>query len=113
VHEDARIDRLVRQLRKLEDVVEIGLFGRAHDAFGAMAAHLVGDENDGGRPRAEREGYEYGEWSSDACEALRTGLARREDNPNRRIRPEARGDFPRDFYGRSRCALVPAATPTP
>jgi len=41
VHEDARIDQVVRQLRKLEDVVEVGPAPGGHDAFGSVAGYLV------------------------------------------------------------------------
>ena len=41
VHEDARIDQVVSQLRKLEDVIEIGPMNGGHEAFAAMARHLV------------------------------------------------------------------------
>jgi acetolactate synthase-1/3 small subunit len=41
VHEDERIEQVVRQLRKLEDVVEIGPMADGHDAFAAVAGHLV------------------------------------------------------------------------
>jgi acetolactate synthase-1/3 small subunit len=41
VHEDARIEQVVRQLRKLEDVIEIGPMDEGHDAFAAMARYLV------------------------------------------------------------------------
>src|SRR5712675_2646074 len=33
VHEDERIEQVVRQLRKLEDVVEVGPLPGGHDAF--------------------------------------------------------------------------------
>jgi acetolactate synthase-1/3 small subunit len=41
VHEDDRLDQVVRQLRKLEDVVEVGPLPGGHDAFDAAALHLV------------------------------------------------------------------------
>ena len=41
VHEDARIEQVVRQLRKLEDVIEVGPMEGGHDAFAAMARHLA------------------------------------------------------------------------
>lgn len=41
VHEDERIEQVVRQLRKLEDVVEVGPMPGGHDAFAGVAGHLV------------------------------------------------------------------------
>jgi acetolactate synthase-1/3 small subunit len=41
VHEDDRIEQVVRQLRKLEDVVEVGPLLGGHDAFDTAAVHLV------------------------------------------------------------------------
>ena len=41
VHEDERIDQVVRQLRKLEDVVEVRPMPGGHDAFADVAEHLV------------------------------------------------------------------------
>jgi acetolactate synthase-1/3 small subunit len=41
VHEDDRIEQVVRQLRKLEDVVEVGLMPGGHDAFDSVAGYLV------------------------------------------------------------------------
>ena len=41
VHEDDRIEQVVRQLRKLEDVVEVGPLPGGHDAFVTAALHLV------------------------------------------------------------------------
>ena len=41
VHEDDRIEQVVRQLRKLEDVVEVGPLPGGHDAFETAAVHLV------------------------------------------------------------------------
>jgi len=41
VHEDERIEQVVRQLRKLEDVVEVGPLPGGHDAFETAAVHLV------------------------------------------------------------------------
>ena len=41
VHEDDRIEQVVRQLRKLEDVVEVGPLPGGHDAFETAAPHLV------------------------------------------------------------------------
>jgi acetolactate synthase-1/3 small subunit len=41
VHEDDRIEQVVRQLRKLEDVIEVGPAPGGHDAFTAVAGHLV------------------------------------------------------------------------
>ena len=41
VHEDDRIDQVVLQLRKLEDVVEVGPLPGGHDAFETAAPHLV------------------------------------------------------------------------
>ena len=41
VHEDERIEQVVRQLRKLEDVVDVGPMPGGHDAFAALAGHLV------------------------------------------------------------------------
>ena len=40
VHEDDRIEQVVRQLRKLEDVIEVGPMGGGHAAFAAVAAHV-------------------------------------------------------------------------
>jgi len=44
--------------------------------------------------------------SREACEGMRAEMVRRESNPNRRVRPEVEGEFPRDFYAHTRCALV-------
>jgi acetolactate synthase-1/3 small subunit len=41
VHEDERIEQVLRQLRKLEDVVEVEPMDGGHDAFTAVAEHLV------------------------------------------------------------------------
>ena len=41
VHEDDRIEQVVRQLRKLEDVVEVGPMAGGHEAFAAVACLLV------------------------------------------------------------------------
>jgi acetolactate synthase-1/3 small subunit len=41
VHEDQRLEQLVRQLRKLEDVLEIHRDPAAHGAFAAVARHVV------------------------------------------------------------------------
>ena len=41
VHEDDRIEQVVRQLRKLEDVVEVAPLPGGHDAFETAALHLV------------------------------------------------------------------------
>ena len=41
VHEDERIEQVVRQLRKLEDVVEVGPLLDGHEAFERAATHLV------------------------------------------------------------------------
>ena len=41
VHEDDRIEQVVRQLRKLEDVMEVGPMGGGHAAFAAVAGHLT------------------------------------------------------------------------
>lgn len=41
VHEDDRIEQVVRQLRKLEDVVEVGPRPGGHLAFSTVAEHLV------------------------------------------------------------------------
>jgi acetolactate synthase I/III small subunit len=41
VHEDDRLEQVVRQLRKLEDVVEVGPLPDGHDAFETAAVHLV------------------------------------------------------------------------
>jgi len=41
VHEDDRIEQVVRQLRKLEDVVEVGPMPSGHDAFDSVAGYLV------------------------------------------------------------------------
>jgi acetolactate synthase I/III small subunit len=41
VHEDDRLEQVVRQLRKLEDVVEVGPLPGGHDAFETAARHLV------------------------------------------------------------------------
>jgi acetolactate synthase-1/3 small subunit len=41
VHEDDRIEQVVRQLRKLEDVVEVGPVPDGHAAFDMAAVHVV------------------------------------------------------------------------
>ena len=41
VNEDARLDQVVRQLAKLEDVVEVGPLPGGHRAFETAAPHLV------------------------------------------------------------------------
>jgi acetolactate synthase-1/3 small subunit len=41
VHEDERIEQVLRQLRKLEDVMEVVPMDDGHDAFAAVAEHLV------------------------------------------------------------------------
>jgi acetolactate synthase I/III small subunit len=41
VHEDDRLEQMVRQLRKLEDVVEVAPLPSGHDAFDTVAVHLV------------------------------------------------------------------------
>ena len=41
VHEDDRLEQVVRQLRKLEDVVEVSPLPGGHDAFVTAALHLV------------------------------------------------------------------------
>lgn len=41
VHEDDRIEQVVRQLAKLEDVIEVAPAPGGHDAFDALAGHLV------------------------------------------------------------------------
>ena len=41
VHEDDRLEQVVRQLRKLEDVVDVGPLPGGHDAFDTVAVHLV------------------------------------------------------------------------
>ena len=41
VHEDDRIEQVVRQLRKLEDVVEVGPMSDGNDAFDSVAGYLV------------------------------------------------------------------------
>jgi acetolactate synthase-1/3 small subunit len=41
VHEDQRLEQLMRQLRKLEDVLEIHRDPGAHVAFAAVARHVV------------------------------------------------------------------------
>jgi acetolactate synthase-1/3 small subunit len=41
VHEDERIEQVVRQLRKLEDVMDVGPMPGGHDAFGALRGHLA------------------------------------------------------------------------
>jgi acetolactate synthase I/III small subunit len=41
VHEDERIEQVTRQLRKLEDVLEVGAMPRGHDAFAELRRHLV------------------------------------------------------------------------
>jgi acetolactate synthase-1/3 small subunit len=40
VNEDERLEQLIRQLRKLEDVIEIQRAPQAHAAFAAVASHL-------------------------------------------------------------------------
>jgi acetolactate synthase-1/3 small subunit len=39
VHEDDRIEQVMRQLRKLEDVLEVGPAADGHEAFVALARH--------------------------------------------------------------------------
>jgi acetolactate synthase-1/3 small subunit len=41
VHEDERIEQVVRQLRKLEDVMEVGPMDGGHAAFAAVGSHLT------------------------------------------------------------------------
>jgi acetolactate synthase-1/3 small subunit len=41
VREDERIEQLVRQLRKLEDVLEVAPMARGHEAFAQVAEHLT------------------------------------------------------------------------
>jgi acetolactate synthase-1/3 small subunit len=41
VHEDDPIEQVVRQLRKLEDVMEVAPMPGGHDAFADVAAHLA------------------------------------------------------------------------
>ena len=41
VHEDDPIEQVVRQLRKLEDVIEVAPAPGGHDAFADVAAHLA------------------------------------------------------------------------
>ena len=41
VHEDERIEQVVRQLRKLEDVLEVAPMPSGHGAFADVARHLV------------------------------------------------------------------------
>ena len=41
VHEDGRIEQVVRKLRKLEDLVEVGPMPGGLDAFAKVAGHLV------------------------------------------------------------------------
>ena len=41
VHEDERIEQVVRQLRKLEDVVEVAPVASGHRTFAAIAAALA------------------------------------------------------------------------
>jgi acetolactate synthase I/III small subunit len=41
VHEDDRIEQVVRQLAKLEDVIEVEPTPGGHDAFASVAGHLV------------------------------------------------------------------------
>jgi acetolactate synthase-1/3 small subunit len=41
VHEDDPIEQVVRQLRKLEDVMEVAHMPAGHDAFTDAAAHLA------------------------------------------------------------------------
>ena len=41
VHEDERIEQVVRQLRKLEDVIEVGPMDGGHAAFAAVGGHLT------------------------------------------------------------------------
>ena len=41
VREDERIEQVVRQLRKLEDVVDVGPMAGGHAAFAAVSGHLV------------------------------------------------------------------------
>ena len=41
VHEDERVEQLVRQLRKLEDVIEVAPLPDGRAAFDSAARHLV------------------------------------------------------------------------
>lgn len=41
VHDDARLEQLIRQLRKLEDVLDIERAGEARAAFVAAERHLA------------------------------------------------------------------------
>jgi acetolactate synthase-1/3 small subunit len=41
VREDERLEQVVRQLRKLEDMIEVAPALRGHDAFVALAGHLT------------------------------------------------------------------------
>jgi acetolactate synthase-1/3 small subunit len=41
VHEDDPIEQVVRQLRKLEDVMEVAPMPGGHDAFADVAVHLA------------------------------------------------------------------------
>ena len=41
VREDGRLEQVLRQLRKLEDVLEVAPMPGGHDAFAALAGHLV------------------------------------------------------------------------
>jgi acetolactate synthase-1/3 small subunit len=41
VHEDDRIEQVVRQLQKLEDVVEVAPLSGGHGVFETAAAYLV------------------------------------------------------------------------
>ena len=40
VHEHERIEQVVRQLLKLEDVVEVGPMAGGHEAFASLLRHL-------------------------------------------------------------------------
>lgn len=41
VHEDERIEQVLRQLRKLEDVLEVGPAPGGHEAFRELERHVV------------------------------------------------------------------------
>ena len=40
VHEDDRIEQVVRQLRKLEDVLDVATAPEGHEAFAAVAGYV-------------------------------------------------------------------------
>lgn len=48
VREDDRIEQVVRQIRKLEDVIDVGQVPDGHGAFAVVGARLAGGEGPAG-----------------------------------------------------------------